>query len=161
MSDPVSDRDKLAGISDPTFPNSDIAQPRTAKEVKKYERDSQKLTPADRHDIACQRHIEDLRNQVERHVDGYAKLRTELDSSRAENTIALVELAALKVSHLNLQAAGSLSSFMIIVAGVGASIGSYFIPNWLGYIIMIASLLTLVWGLILQNRANAQSRQVN
>ena len=50
---------------------------------------------------------------------------------------------------------------MIIVAGVGASIGSYFIPNWLGYIIMIASLLTLVWGLILQNRANAQSRQVN
>ncbi len=147
MSDPGDDRDALAKIQDPGFPTSNVPEPRTVEEGKKFDRDAKRLTPTEKLERRLDQLIGVLTDQVDGHRVDNADLRTQIDTIRTQLSDLRVDHAALKVAHSALQGTGGLTFVMIAAGGVGASVGSYFLPNLVAWIFLTASLSTFLWGI--------------
>jgi len=155
--------DELDIIRDRESTSPDVAGPQTAKEQGNYARTEDpnqpplKLTPAVRLELSHENRIAELKIVIARHLDECKDLKAELAASRKQLLIKSNEAAELKIKLgelradlRSLQANGQIAAGLIVIGGLLASAGSYYIPDIMGYVCLLVAVVLIAVGLIVQ-----------
>ena len=137
-------------ITAPATPSPE-PDPRTEQERQKGEKSQRSLTPSERHAASVERHIQDLMQQRERLQTECTRLQSELDRLRPDHERLKEAFAAALAGNI-------FSTVLVALGGSLISAAGYAKEPTLILVVLVAGVVTLVWGLAFLITATVRSQ---